>query len=222
MSTVDGRSDETGGTPNSAAVDLKLEVAVLPVADGSTAFYAGLGWRRDADFSFDNGFRLVHAARVVALRAVRHQDHRCPARIRPWSLPHRVQAVVGREELMSRGAEVSEVFHSGGPGAQLDPEGTSGRVGGSDPDHKSYSLFATFEEADGNSWLLEEAAEHLPGRLDPTITSFNSAGDLVGVSRRALTARGEHEKRIGKSDPDWPNWYADYVVDEQTDQRLPA
>jgi catechol 2,3-dioxygenase-like lactoylglutathione lyase family enzyme len=224
MSTVDGRSDETGGTPNSAAVDLKLEVAVLPVADGSTAFYAGLGWRRDADFSFDNGFRLVQFTPTGSSRSVQFGTKitGAPPGIRPWSLPHRVQAVVGREELMSRGAEVSEVFHSGGPGAQLDPEGTSGRVSGSDPDHKSYSLFATFEDADGNSWLLEEAAEHLPGRLDPTITSFNSAGDLVGVSRRALTAHGEHEKRIGKSDPEWPNWYADYVVDEQTDQRLPA
>jgi hypothetical protein len=73
----------------------------------------------------------------------------------------------GRDELMNRGAKVSEVFHSGAPGAQLDPDGATGRVNGPDPDHKSYSSFATFEDPEGNSWLLQEVTDRLPGRLDP-------------------------------------------------------
>jgi catechol 2,3-dioxygenase-like lactoylglutathione lyase family enzyme len=111
---------------------------------------------------------------------------------------------------------------SAAPGAQVDPGGTSGRVGGPDPDHKSYSSFATFEDPDGNSWLLQEVTERLPGRLYPTITSFNSAGDLAGALRRAETAHAEHEKRIGKADPDWPDWYAEYLVSEQSGQEMPA
>jgi hypothetical protein len=123
---------------------------------------------------------------------------------------------------MSRGAEVSEVSHSGVPEAQLDPEGTSGRVSGSDPDHKSDRTLVTFEDPDDSSWLLQEVTERLSGRLDPAITSFNSAGDLVRALRSATTAHGEHEKRIGRSAPDWPDGHADSMVDEQTSQELPA
>jgi hypothetical protein len=127
-----------------------------------------------------------------------------------------------RDELADRGAKVSQVFHSGAPGAQLDPDGTGGRVDGPDPDHKSYSSFATFEDPDGNSWLLQEVTDRLPGRLDPTVTSFNSAGDLAAALRRAASAHGEHEKRIGRADPDWPDWYAEYMVREQSGQELPT
>ena len=220
MSTVDGQDGETGGTANSAAVDLKLEAVVIPVADAdrSKAFYAGLGWRLDADFSFDNGFRVVQFTPPGSLCSVQFGTKITGA---PPGSAHGLYLIVsdidaGRDELMSRGAKVSEVFHSGAPGAQLDPEGRSGRVSGPDPDHKSYSSFATFEDPDGNSWLLQEVTDRLPGRLDPTITSFNSAGDLAGALRRAETAHGEHEKRIGKADPDWPDWYAEYMVREQT------
>jgi hypothetical protein len=95
-------------------------------------------------------------------------------------------------------------------------------VSGPDPDHTSYSSFATFQDPDGNSWLLQQVTDRLPGRIDPTTTSFNSAGDLAGALRRAETAHGEHEKRIGRADPDWPDWYAEYMVREQTGQKLPA
>jgi len=127
-----------------------------------------------------------------------------------------------RDELVGRGATVSEVFHSGAPGAQLDPEGTGDRVKGPDPDHKSYSSFATFQDSDGNSWLLQEVTDRLPGRLDPTTTGFNSAGDLAAALRRAESAHGEHEKRIGGADPDWPEWYAEYMVREQSGKELPV
>jgi catechol 2,3-dioxygenase-like lactoylglutathione lyase family enzyme len=179
MSTVDGQDGETGGTVNSPAVDLKLEVVVIPVADPdrSKAFYADLGWRLDADFSFDNGFRVAQFTPPGSLCSVQ------------------------------LGAKIT---------------GASGRVGGPDPDHTSYSSFATFQDPDGNSWLLQQVTERFPGRIDPTTTSFNSAGDLAGALPRAETAHGEHEKRIGRADPDWPDWYAAYMVREQTGQKLPA
>ena len=128
----------------------------------------------------------------------------------------------GRDELVRRGAKVSGVFHSGAPGAQLDPEGTGDRVNGPDPDHKSYNSFATFEDPDGNSWLLQEVTDRLPGRLDPTTTSFNSASDLAAALHRAESAHAEHEKRIGRTDADWPDWYAEYMVREQSGQEVPV
>jgi hypothetical protein len=96
------------------------------------------------------------------------------------------------------------------------------RVNGPDPDHTSYSSFVAFEDPDGNSWLLQEITNRLPGRLDPNVTAFNSAGDLAAALRRAASAHGEHEKRIGKADPDWPDWYAEYMVREQSGQELPT
>jgi catechol 2,3-dioxygenase-like lactoylglutathione lyase family enzyme len=226
MSTADGRSGETGGTASSEPVGLKLEVVVIPVAeaDRSKAFYAGLGWRLDADFSFDNGFRVVQFTPPGSLCSVQFGTKITGA---PRGSAHGLYLIVsdidaGRDELMGRGAKVSEVFHSGAPGAQLDPVGLSGRLGGPDPDRKSYSSFATFEDPDGNSWLLQEVTDRLPGRLDPTTTSFNSAGDLARALRRAATAHGEHEKRIGKADQDWPDWYAEHMAREQTGQELPA
>jgi hypothetical protein len=93
---------------------------------------------------------------------------------------------------------------------------------GPDPDHKSYSSFATFADPDGNGWLLQEVTERLPGRVDPDLTSFRSAGDLAGAMRRASEAHGEHEKRIGKADPDWPDWYASFMVAEQAGEELPS
>src|SRR5580698_1041111 len=224
MSTVDEQS-APGGPQRSEPADFKLEVVVIPVADAdlSKAFYAGLGWRLDADFSFDNGFRVVQFTPPGSLCSVQFGSNITGA---PAGSAHGLYLIVsdihaGRDELMSRGAKVSEVFHSGAPGAQLDPEGASGRVGGPDPDHKSYSSFATFEDPDGNSWLLQQVTERLPGRIDPATTSFNSAGDLAGALRRAETAHGEHEKRIGMADPDWPDWYAEYMAREQTGQKLP-
>lgn len=226
MSTVDGLGGEAGGRARSEPVDLKLEVVVIPVADTdrSKAFYADLGWRLDADFSFDNGFRIVQFTPPGSPCSIQFGTRITSAA--PGSA-HGLYLIVsdidaGRQELMSRGAKVSEVFHAGAPGAQLDPEGLSGRVSGPDPERKTYSSFATFEDPDGNSWLLQEVTDRLPGRLDPTITSFSSASDLAGALRRAAAAHGEHEKRIGRADPDWPDWYAEFMVREQSGQELPS
>jgi len=225
MGTVD-RQGAPHGSPRSRPADLKLEAVVIPVADAdrSKAFYAGLGWRLDADFSFDNGFRVVQFTPPGSPCSVQFGTHITGA---PPGSAHGLYLIVSdieavRDELVGRGATVGEVFHSGAPGAQLDPEGTGDRVKGPDPDHKSYSSFATFEDPDGNSWLLQEVTDRLPGRLDPTTTAFNSAGELAAALRRAESAHGEHEKRIGRADPDWPEWYADYMVREQSGQELPV
>jgi catechol 2,3-dioxygenase-like lactoylglutathione lyase family enzyme len=226
MSTVDSQSGPAGVSESSKPADLKLEVVVIPVADAdrSKAFYFGLGWRLDADFSFDNGFRVVQFTPPGSQCSVQFGTQVTGA---PPGTAHGLYLIVtdieaGRDELVKRGAKVSEVFHSGTPGAQLDPEGAGDRVDGPDPDDASYNSFATFEDPDGNSWLLQEVSERLPGRLDPTVTSFNSEGDLARALRRAEAAHGEHEKRIGKADPDWPDWYAQYLAREQSGQELPT
>jgi catechol 2,3-dioxygenase-like lactoylglutathione lyase family enzyme len=226
MSTVDGGTGETSGPVTGGVVDLKLEVVVIPVADAdrSKSFYAGLGWRLDADFSFDNGFRVVQFTPPGSLCSMQFGTKITAA---PPGSAHGLYLIVtdveaARNELLRQGVKVSEVFHSAAPGAQLDPGGASGRVSGPDPDHKSYSSFATFEDPDGNSWLLQEVTDRLPGRVDPTITSFNSVGDLAGALRRTEAAHGEHEKRIGKADPDWPDWYARFMAAEQTGGEPPS
>ena len=123
---------------------------------------------------------------------------------------------------MERGAEVSEVFHSGTPGAQLQPDDQVAVSTGPDADHRSYNTFATFADPDGNDWLLQEVTDRLPGRVDPNLTAFSSVSDLAGALRRAEAAHGEHEKRIGKADPDWPDWYATFMVAEEAGTELPS
>jgi hypothetical protein len=114
------------------------------------------------------------------------------------------------------------VFHAGTPGAQFQPDGTSGRVPGRAPDHASYRSYATFSDPDGNAWILQEVTIRLPGRIDLVATAFASPNDLASAMRRASVAHGDHEKRIGKTDADWPDWYAEYMVAEQAGRELPT
>ncbi len=125
-----------------------------------------------------------------------------------------------REELVEHGANVSEVFHDAG--GVFHHAGRTGRVSGPDPERRSYGSFASFEDPDGNGWLLQEITTRLPGRIDPAATSFASAGDLSTALQRAAAAHGEHEARIGREDPNWPDWYAEYMVREQAGEELPS
>jgi catechol 2,3-dioxygenase-like lactoylglutathione lyase family enzyme len=207
-------------------VDLKLEVVVLPVADvdRSKDFYSGLGWRLDADFPFDNGFRVVQFTPPGSGCSIQFGSNITPAA--PGSaqglylIVSDVQAA--RDELAARGAGVSEVFHAGTPGAQFQPDDTSGRVSGPAPGNASYGSFATFSDPDGNGWLLQEVTTRLPGRIDAAATDFASTADLASALRRAEAAHGEHEKRTGQRDEDWPDWYADYMAREQAGAELPS
>jgi hypothetical protein len=95
-------------------------------------------------------------------------------------------------------------------------------VSGRDPEHGSYRSFASFSDPDGNGWLFQEVTTRLPGRIDAATTTFASANDLASALRRAAAAHGQHEKRIGKADPNWPDWYAEYMVAEQAGTELPT
>jgi catechol 2,3-dioxygenase-like lactoylglutathione lyase family enzyme len=225
MSTTEDRSDASG-TASVKIVDLKLEVVVIPVSDVDRAkeFYGRLGWRLDADFPFDNGFRVVQFTPPGSGCSIQFGTNITSAA--PGSaqglylIASEIEAA--RDELAARGAEVSEVFHAGTPGAQFQPDGTSGRVSGPAPDHASYSSFATFSDLDGNGWLLQNITTRLPGRIDAAETVFASTADLASALRRAAAAHGEHEKRIGEADANWPDWYADYMVREQAGTELPT
>ncbi len=217
------RNVDAGAAADPAPVDLKLEVVVIPVADvdRAKAFYEGLGWRLDADFAFDNGFRVVqfHPTGIGCPRAVRHAHDCGAARVGANSYLIVSDMQAAREALAARGVEVSEVFHPAAPGDQFSAAG-SGHLDGKSPD--SYSTFATFNDPDGNRWLLQEVTTRLPGRIDSGVTSYVSVGDLSDAMRRASVTHGEHEKRIGAADPDWPSWYASYMVAEQAGSELPT
>jgi catechol 2,3-dioxygenase-like lactoylglutathione lyase family enzyme len=206
-------------------VDMKLEVVVVPVADVDRAkdFYQRLGWRLDADFPFDNGFRVVQFTPPGSGCAIQFGTNITSAAPGSAEGLYLVVPDIGaaRKELAVLGAKVSEVFHAGTPGAQFQPDGATGRVSGPAPDHASYGSFATFSDPDGNGWLLQEITTRLPGRIDPASTSFSSASDLASAMRRASIAHGEHEKRIGQADANWPDWYARYMVAEQAGTELP-
>src|SRR5215813_8621067 len=182
-----------------AEVDMKFEVIVIPVADvdRSKAFYTKLGWRLDADFPFDNGFRVVQFTPPGSGCSVQFGTKITSAA--PGSAQGLYLIVsdieAARGELAAHGVAVSEVFHAGTPGAQFQSDGTSGRVSGPAPDHASYGSFATFNDPDGNGWLLQEITTRLPGRIDTAQTAFASTADLASALRRAEAAHGEHEKR---------------------------
>jgi catechol 2,3-dioxygenase-like lactoylglutathione lyase family enzyme len=207
-------------------VDMKFEVTVIPVSDADRAkeFYGRLGWRLDADFPFDNGFRVVQFTPPGSGCSIQFGTK--ITRAEPGSAQGLYLIVpdveAARDDLAAHGAEVSEVFHAGTPGAQFQPDDMSGRIGGPAPDHASYGSFATFSDPDGNGWLLQEITTRLPGRIDPAATAFASTADLASALRRAEAAHGEHEKRTGKADPDWPDWYAAYMAAEQAGTELPT
>jgi catechol 2,3-dioxygenase-like lactoylglutathione lyase family enzyme len=224
MSTTQMRSETGTETSAVAVADLKLEAVVIPVSDVDRAksFYGNLGWRLDADFAFDNGFRVVQLTPPGSGCSVQFGTKITGAA--PGSamgLYLIVSDIEGaRDELLALGAEVSEVFHAGAPGAQFQPDG-SGRVSGRAPENASYGSFATFSDPDGNGWLLQEVTERLPGRVDPSETAYVSVADLAAALRRAAAAHGKHEERTGQADADWPDWYAEYMVRESAGEALP-
>jgi catechol 2,3-dioxygenase-like lactoylglutathione lyase family enzyme len=211
-----------------ARVDTKLEIVVLPVSDGDRAkqFYAKLGWRLDADYAADDNFRVIQFTPPGSGCSVIFGKNVTAAT--PGSAQGLYLIVsdiaAARAELLSRGVEISEVFHdAGGVYLGTDEPYLFGRlrVSGPDPEHRSYRSFASFRDPDGNGWLLQEITTRLPGRIDSAATTFASANDLAGALRRAAAAHGEHEKRIGKRDENWPDWYAAYMVAEQAGSELP-
>jgi catechol 2,3-dioxygenase-like lactoylglutathione lyase family enzyme len=225
MSSVQDRRDPATGPAGPETTELKLEVVVIPVSDVDRAkdFYAHLGWRIDADVVRE-GFRLIQINPPGSGCSIQFGTDLTSAA--PGSASGLYVIVpdieAARAELIARGAEVSEVFHEGEIGARFHPVGASDRLSGPAPEHQSYGSFASFEDPDGNGWVLQEITTRLPGRVDSAVTSFASASDLSKALQRAAAAHGEHEARTGREDPDWPDWYAEYMVREQAGEELPS
>ena len=212
---------------NAARVDTKFEIVVIPVSDVDRAkqFYQGLGWRLDADYAAE-GFRVIQFTPPGSECSVIFGENVTAAA--PGSAQGLYLIVsdiaAAREELLGRGVRISEVFHdASGVYAGPDEPYLFGRlrVSGPDPEHRSYRSFASFSDPDGNGWLLKEITNRLPGRIDRATTNFASANDLASALRRAEAAHGEHEKRTGQHDANWPDWYAAYMVSEQSGEEPP-
>jgi catechol 2,3-dioxygenase-like lactoylglutathione lyase family enzyme len=196
-----------------AKIDMKLEVVTIPVSDveRATKFYVGLGWRQDVT---PPGSGVVQLTPPGSACSVQFGTNRTSAA--PGSAQNLFLIVsdikTARDDLVRRGVKVGEIFH----------RATGGLANGPDPEHRSYNSLATFSDPDGNSWLMQEITTRLPGRVDATETAFGSASDLASAFRRAEAAHGEHERRTGQRDADWPSWYAAYMVAEQHGTELPT
>ena len=202
-------------------MNTKLEVVIIPVSDvdRAKAFYEKLGFRLDIDIANEN-FRGVQFTPPDSQTSIIFGKGVTSASAGSAELVLAVDNVdTARDELVGRGAEMSEIFHyAGGP---FNNTVKNPRVAGPDPEGRSYFSFASFEDPDGNRWLLQEITTRLPGRIDSAATTFSSASDLASALRRAEAAHGEHEKRTGERDANWPDWYAKYMVAEQAGTELP-
>jgi catechol 2,3-dioxygenase-like lactoylglutathione lyase family enzyme len=214
---------EATKTAGAKPVGMKLEVVLIGVSDVdlSKAFYEKLGWRMDGDFPVGNNFRAVQMTPTHSNTSIIFGRGITSAQ--PGALKGLVLAVDdidnARNDLIARGVEVSETFHfAGGPlnDAVKDP-----RIEGRDPENRSYFSFASFEDPDGNEWLMQGITARFPGRVESPLTSFGSVPDLASALRRAETAHGEHEKVTGQRDENWPEWYAAYMVSEQAGTEPP-
>jgi catechol 2,3-dioxygenase-like lactoylglutathione lyase family enzyme len=204
-------------------VDMKLEVVVIPVSDVGRAadFYTRLGWRKDADFA-KGAARLLQLTPPGSPCSIIFGTGATPSTPGSARFLHLVVSdiVAARQELVRNGASPSEVFHDAGGG--YDHFDSAVRASGPDPQRRTYASFVTFSDPDGNSWVLQEVTTRFPGRIDSGVTSYGSANDLAGAMRRASAAHGEHEKRTGAADPNWPDWYAAYMAAEQSGAKLPT
>ncbi|MDW5267197.1 MULTISPECIES: VOC family protein [Acidobacteriaceae] len=224
-SKYEGHDSNASIDERSETIGLRLEAVVIPVSDVDRAkeFYGRLGWRLDADFPFENGFRVVQftpPGSGCSLQFGTKITSATPGSAQGlYLIVSNIEAA--RDELFAHGAKVSDVFHAGTPGAQFEPVGATGRIEGVAPDRAGYSSFVTFSDPDGNGWLLQEVTTRLPGRIDPAETAFTSVDHLATALRRAAAAHGQHEKRIGHADTNWPDWYAEYMVREQSGVELP-
>jgi catechol 2,3-dioxygenase-like lactoylglutathione lyase family enzyme len=199
-----------GASGNLRDVDMKLEVVVVPVADVDRAkeFYGRLGWRLDVtppgvvQFTPHGSGCSVQFGPTLTSAA--------PGSAKEYLIVSDIE--VARNALVAAGVEVSEFSHLG----------PNGPESGLDPERGSYRSRASFSDPDGNTWLLQEITSRLPGRVESATTSYGSVSDLVGALRRAATAHGEHEKRTGEADANWPDWYAEYMVSEQSGAEPPV
>src|SRR5207244_6068284 len=229
MSSTAVVSNEAASNAKAATFDMKFEIVVIPVSDVDRAkeFYTKLGWRLDADYDNGKDFRVIQFTPPGSGCSVifgKNVTAAAPGSTQGlYLIVSDIEAA--RKELLGRGIQISQVFHdAGGVSAGTDEPCLFGRlrVSGPDPEHRSYRSFASFHDPDGNGWLFQEITTRLPGRIDSATTTFASANDLASALRRAEAAHGQHEKRIGQRDENWPDWYAAYMVAEQAGTELPT
>jgi catechol 2,3-dioxygenase-like lactoylglutathione lyase family enzyme len=214
------------GQTSVRTVNMDLEIHVIPVSDVDRAkgFYQRLGWRLDDDAAPLEGLRIVQFTPPGSGTSVTFGTGlttAAPGSAEAGLIVSDIEAA--RDGLVMRGIDVSDVWH----GPPFPPEA---RQPGPDPDRTSYGSFFSFDDPDGNLWLVQEVTTRLPGRIDPTETAFASAEDLENALWRAEAAHVEHQKRAGRShllhrsseDATWPAWYASYMVAEQAGSDLPA
>ena len=211
-----------------ARVDMKLEVIIIPVSDVDRAkkFYESLGWRLDADFANGEDWRCIQFTPFGSSCSIILGKNVIAAA--PGSAQGLYMIVsdieAARDELLRRGVKISQVFHDDGSvHAGTDEPYLFGRlrVSGPDPEHRSYHSFVSFSDPDGNGWILQEVTTRLAGRIDSATTTFASANSLANALRRAASAHGKHEARTGQADANWPDWYAEFMVREQSGEELP-
>jgi catechol 2,3-dioxygenase-like lactoylglutathione lyase family enzyme len=213
---------KAGGSP----VNLRLENHIVPVTDvdRAKAFYQQLGWRLDDDVAPMEGIRFVQFTPPGSGASITFGlglPTAAPGSIQGTLVVTDIQAA--HDEVAGRGIEVSDIWH--GPPFPLEA-----RQPGPDPERTSYGSFCSFNDPDGNLWIVQEVTTRPPGRIDLTETAFSSADDLENALWRAEAAHVEHQKHVGRphlfhrssEDDTWPAWYATYMVAEQTGGDLPA
>lgn len=210
-------------------LDMKFEIVVISVSDVDRAkqFYANLGWRLDADFAAGNDFRVIQFTPPGSACSIIFGKNVTAATPGSAQGLYLIVADIeaARDALLGRGVAISEIFHDAGDvHTGTDEPYLFGRlrVSEPDPERRSYRSFASFKDPDGNGWLLQEVTARLPGRVAAENTTFSSPVELAAALRRAEAAHGEHEKRIGQHDADWPDWYAAYIVQEQAGKPPPS
>jgi catechol 2,3-dioxygenase-like lactoylglutathione lyase family enzyme len=196
--------------------DMKLEVVVIPVSDVDRAkrFYADLGWRLDVDFTKGDfrGIQFTPPGSACSIHFGSGLTSAVPGSARGLFLVvSDIEAAHAR--LVARGVDVGPLFHRG-----IGEPSSSGV----DPMRRSYASYAIFKDPDGNEWLLQEVTARALGRVDARHATFASANELAGALRRASEAHAKHEKRTGRHDANWPDWYAAYMVAERAGTELPS
>jgi catechol 2,3-dioxygenase-like lactoylglutathione lyase family enzyme len=196
-----------------ARLDMKLEVIVLPVSDFERAeqFYRRLGWRQDVTPPGSGVFQFTPHGSPCSMQFGKGLTSAAPGSAqKTYLIVSDIEAA--RDALIAAGIEVGEIFHLG----------PNGPANGLDPERRTYRSQALFSDPDGNSWLLQEITTRLPGRIDSGVTSYGAVTDLASALRRAEAAHGEHEKRTGVRDANWPDWYAAYMAAEQSGNEPPT
>lgn len=196
-------------------MDMKLEVLFLPVSDvdRAKAFYEKLGFRQDIDYTANEQFRVIQFTPPNSEASIIFGKGITSAR--PGSVKSLVLVVddieAARKDLIARGVDVSEVFqYAGGP---FNNSVENPRVSGRDPQGRSYYSFASFEDPDGNSWLLQEIKTRLPGREWKTPAQGTDVATLAELLHETSEHHGHFEQTHAKHN--WWDWYAPYLSARQ-------